>query len=76
MPNSTFNIKHSTLNFIFRSLLLNIGSIAEVVDTHSLANLVHGLGCKLASILATLLQDVEYFRNILLKLMTAGTDWV
>ena len=47
----------------------NIGSIAEIVDTHSLANLIHSLGCKLACILATLLQDIEYLRNILLKLM-------
>ena len=55
-------------------MLLDVSCIAEVVDTHGSANLIHGLGCKGTGFLTALLQDVEHLRNILLVFMTAGTD--
>ena len=55
------------------SLLANELGIVEIVDTHGLTNLVHGLSTHLAGLLSTLLQDIVDLRYVLLKLSSAHT---
>ena len=52
------------------SLLADEFGIVEVVDAHSLTNLIHRLGTNLAGLFRTLLKNIVNLRNILLELST------